>query len=93
MKTLKTAVRLSGAISVQEYDEYLYPIKCKSDGHAQDFYFVDNKKRRTHELKVRCINDFIFIFDFDWNILFKFKTDLEYLDFIKSEKHNDYLCK
>lgn len=93
MKTLKNAVILSGAISLQDYDSYLYPIKCQSDWHAQDFYFVDNNKRKTHDLKVRCINDFIFIFNLNQDILYKFHNSNEYLDFIKEEKHNKYLIK
>lgn len=91
MTTLKNAVVLSGAISLQEYDSYLYPIKCQSDGHAQDFYYVDFDKRRTHDLKVRCINDFIFIFNLDQDILYKFHSAHEYLDFIKLGELNKHL--
>jgi len=91
MTTLKNAVISSGAISLQEYDSYLYPIKCQSDGHAQDFYFVNKDKRRTHNLRVRCINDFIFIFNLKDDILYKFYNSNEYLNFIKEEKHNEYL--
>lgn len=91
MTTLKNAVISSGAISLQEYDSYSYPIKCQSDGHAQDFYFVDNAKRRTHNLRVRCINDSIFIFNLKGDILYEFYNSNDYLNFIKEEKHNEYL--
>lgn len=91
MKILKNAIISSGAISLQEYDSYLYPIKCESDGRAQDFYFVDDNKRRTHDLKVRCINNFIFIFNLNQDVLYKFHNSNEYLDFIKLGDHNKYL--
>lgn len=91
MKVLKNAVLSSGAISLQEYDSYLYPIECKSVDHAQDFYFVDKDKRKSHNLKIRCINNFIFIFNLDGDILFKFTTSEEYLSFIHAGKHNFYL--
>ena len=93
MKTLKNAVISSGAISLQEYDSYAYPIKCQSDGHAQDFYFVDKDKKRSHNLRIRCINNFIFIFNLDGDILFKFTTAEEYLHFIHTGKHNSYLSQ
>jgi hypothetical protein len=91
MKTLKNAVLLSGAISLQEYDSYLYPIKCQGESYAQDFYFVNKYKKRTHDLKIRCINDLIFIFNFKDDILYEFSNSKEYLEFIKTEKHNKYL--
>jgi hypothetical protein len=92
MKTLKNAVLSSGAISLQEYDSYLYPVKCQSDGHAQDFYFVNEDKKRTHSLKVRCINNLIFIFNLpQYDILYRFCNSEEYLKFIEEGKLNEYL--